>query len=71
MQDMPDYSQIIRFAQTTEGRRLIAMLQTIDSSTLNTALSNAKAGNAEAAKDALADVLNTPEAQALLKKMGW
>ena len=70
MQNMPDFSDIMRLAQSPEGRKLIAMLQSADTNVLNTALSSAQAGDYNTAKEALSDILSTPEAQALLNKMG-
>lgn len=70
MQNIPDFSEIMRLAQTPEGRRLITLLQNTDSTLLNSALSNAKSGNMDAARDALSGILGTAEAQALLKQLG-
>ena len=70
MQNMPDFSDIMRLAQSPEGRKLIAMLQSADTIVLNTALSSAQAGDYNTAKEALSGILSTPEAQALLNKMG-
>lgn len=70
MQSMPDFSEILKLAQTPQGRRLIAMLQSSDPAALGSALTNAKAGDFEAAKSALSGILEDPEAQALLRSMG-
>lgn len=70
MQNMPDFSEVMRLAQTPEGRQLIAMLQKTDSEALKSALSSAKEGNFDQAKTALSGILGTPEAQALLKQFG-
>ena len=70
MQSMPDFSEMLRIAQTPEGRRLIALLQNADSATLNSALSSAKSGDYGSAKNALSNILSTPEAQELLKQLG-
>lgn len=70
MQNMPDFSDVMRLAQTPEGKKLISMLQNSDSTALNTALSSAQAGDYSSAKNALSAFLNTPEAQALLQALG-
>ena len=70
MQTMPDYSDIIRFAQSQEGRKLLAMLKSADSVALDKAVSAAKEGNFSAAQSALTSVLTDPKAQELLKQLG-
>lgn len=70
MENMPDYSDIIRFAQSPEGRRLIAMLRQTDSGALDRAVGAAKTGDYTGAQSALSGILNTPEARELLKKLG-
>lgn len=70
MQNMPDLSDILRLAQTPEGRKLIAMLQSSDPAALSSALTSAQAGDMEAAKKAMSGFLDNPEAQKLLKQLG-
>lgn len=70
MQTMPDFSELIRIVQTPEGRKLLSLLQSTDSQTLSRAMSSAKSGDYNGAKEALSDILNTPEAQALLNQLG-
>ena len=70
MENIPDHSQLLRLAQSPEGKKLISLLQSADSQSLNTALHHAKAGNLEDAKNALSGILETPEAQALLRQLG-
>lgn len=70
MQNMPDFSEVMRLAQTPEGRQLISLLQNSDSEALRAALSSAKEGNFDQAKNTLSGILSTPEAQALMKQFG-
>lgn len=70
MQSMPDYSDIIRFAQSQEGRKLISMLKNADSTALDKAVSAAKTGDFSGAQAALSSVLTDPKAQELLKQLG-
>ena len=70
MQNLPDMSEIMRLAQTREGRSLIAMLQSADPAALHMAAENAKKGNMDAAKEVLSGLLDTPEGKALLKQLG-
>ena len=70
MENMPDYSAIFRLAQSPEGRKLIAMLQSSDSGALNTAMSNARKGDYEGAKQILTQLLNDPQARELLENLG-
>jgi len=70
MQAMPDLSEILRLAQTPEGQKLIAMVQSADSKALNSALASAGKGDYEGAKAALSGLLESPEAQALLRRLG-
>ena len=70
MQNIPDYSQILQLTQTPEGKKLISMLQSVDTQTLTTAMNHARAGNFDDARQTLSALLSTPEAQDLLKKLG-
>lgn len=70
MNSMPDFSEALRLAQTPEGRKLIAILQSTDGNALSSALSSAKQGDYESAKTALSSLLDSPEAQALLRSLG-
>ena len=70
MQNMPDFSDVMRLLQTPEGQRLLSILQSADSHVISAAISSAKAGDYEAAKKALSGVLSTPEAQALIDQLG-
>lgn len=70
MQNMPDFTDMMRLVQTPEGRKLMAMLQNADANVLHTAMISAKSGDYNAAKETLSGILSTPEAQALLKQLG-
>ena len=63
METMPDYSEIIRFAQSQEGRKLLAMLKSVDGATLDRAVAAAKTGDFYGAQVALSSVLTDPKAQ--------
>ena len=62
--------EAMRLAQTPEGQQLIRLLQASQGTDLQDAMRNAAAGDYASAKKALGSVLNHPEAQALLRKLG-
>ena len=62
--------EAMRLAQTAEGQQLIRLLQSSDTETLQTAMRKASAGDYQAAKQALSGILNNPEAQKLLLRLG-
>ena len=70
MQSMPDFSEIIRFAQSQEGRKLLEMLKSADGATLDKAVAAAKTGDFSGAQASLSSVLTDPKAQELLKQLG-
>ena len=70
METMPDYSEIIRFAQSPEGRKLIAMLKSTDGTALDKAVAAAKTGDFSGVQAALSSVLTDPKTQELLKQLG-
>lgn len=70
MQNMPDYAQLMRIAGSPEGQKLLTLLRNADSAALNAAVNNAQNGNLEAARSSLSEILNTPEARALLNQLG-
>lgn len=69
MEQLPDMGELLRLAQTPAGRQLIAMLQKNGGNRLSDAICKAAAGNYQAAKEVLSDMLSTPEAQSLLKEL--
>ena len=60
----------MRLASTPAGQQLIAILQKSGKESINNAVSQAKEGNMEQAKRALAPLLASPEVQKLLKELG-
>lgn len=69
MQPTPDFSQLIRLAQSPAGKQLISLLQGSGGSVLQEAMQKASAGDYAQAKAMLAPLLNNPQAQALLKQL--
>lgn len=69
MQQSPDLSQLKKLAQSSAGQQLISLLQRSGGNTLQEAVIKASAGDYAQAKDILNSLLNTPEAQALLKQL--
>lgn len=57
MQNMPDYSEILRFLQTQEGKQLIAALRRADPAKVNLAADCVKKGDYTGAKQLLSDLL--------------
>ena len=70
MQNMPDFTEVMRLVNTPEGQRLLSMLQHSDSAVLSDALNNFRSGDYEKARDALSDILSTPEVRKLLHQFG-
>lgn len=62
--------EAMRMAQTPAGQQLIQMLRSGNSQELKTAMDRVAAGDYAAAKQALSEILNNPEAQKLLRQMG-
>jgi hypothetical protein len=62
--------EAMRLANTPAGQQLIALLQKSGAASINNAMSQAKDGNMEQAKKALAPILASPEVQKLLKELG-
>lgn len=69
MQQTPDFSQLLKLAQSPAGQQLLSMLQQSGGAELQNAISKASTGDYSDAKKTLSSLLSTPEAQALLKKM--
>lgn len=69
MQQVPDMGELIRLAQTPAGQQLIALLQKQGGSQLHQAITSAAAGDYCKVKTVLSELLSTPEAQALLRKL--
>lgn len=62
--------EIMRLAKSPAGQQLIAMLQQEDSTKLQQAVTQAQAGNIAQAGQTLSNILFSPEAQQLIKKLG-
>ncbi len=60
----------MELAQSDAGQQLYTMLQQQGGGSFQEAMNQAASGNYEQAKKAISGLLATPEAQALLKKMG-
>ena len=69
MQSMPDMSYLLKLANSPAGQQLFALLQKNGGSELQSAVTQASAGNYEQAKNALSNLLSDPQAQALLKQL--
>lgn len=72
MENQSDFNlqKAMAMAGTPAGRQLLALLQKNGGQELQQAMNRAAAGDYEAAKQALSGLLASPEAQALLKKLG-
>ena len=62
-------SYLMKLARSPAGQQLLALIQQNGGSDLQSAVSQASAGNYDQAKQTLSSLLSTPEAQALLKKL--
>lgn len=69
MQPTPDFSQLMKLAQSPAGKQLISMLQNSGGSVLQEAIQKAAAGDYDQAKAMLSPLLNNPKAQALMKQL--
>ena len=69
MERNPDYSQLLRLAQSGAGQRLIQLLRQNGGQALDQALSHAAAGDYAQAKKLLGSLLDDPQAQSLLKSL--
>ena len=69
MQPIPDISALIKLAQSPAGQKLMEILRASETVDLQQAAAAASAGNMEQARDALSGILQSPEAQELLKQL--
>lgn len=67
--NMSDLKDLMRLAQTPAGQQLIALLRQQGGDRLSAAITQAAAGNYTQAKTLLSPLLETPEAQALVKSL--
>lgn len=70
MQNMPDYAQLMRLAQSPEGQKLLNALRNADGAALSSAMNMAKNGDLRGAQNILAPLLDTPELWSLLEHSG-
>lgn len=70
MDQKPDLNRLVQLAQTDAGQQLLAILSRSDSGQLSVAMEQASQGNFTAAQKLLSKTLSTPEAQALIRKLG-
>lgn len=61
---------IMRFARSTEGKKLIQSLQQKGGDELQQAIQRASSGDYSQAKQAIASLLDTPEAKRLIAEFG-
>lgn len=64
-----DRNQLLRLAQSSEGRQLLSLLQKNGGAELQNAISRASGGDYDGAKTILSSLLATPDAQELLKRL--
>jgi len=69
MDKKPDYTQLLRLAQSPEGQKLWKLMQQSGGDNLNKAMSAASNGDMQQAKDLLSSLLQSPETEKLLKKL--
>lgn len=69
MEQTPNMSELWRIAQSPAGQQLLTLLQRSGGSSLQNAVSKASAGDYAEAKDLLSSLLDSPEAQQLLKQL--
>lgn len=60
----------MRFAKSESGKQLLAMLQQTQGEKLEAIMAQAAAGNYNAAKESLAQILQDPKAKSLLDQIG-
>ena len=70
MDQKPDLNRLVQLAQTDAGQQLLAILRRGGGSQLSAAMEQASQGNYAAAQELLSKSLSTPEAQALIRKLG-
>jgi hypothetical protein len=69
MEPMPDLAALMKIAQSPAGQKLLSMLQSSNGPQLLHIASTAAAGNLEEAKQKICSLLNSKEAQELLKQL--
>lgn len=69
MQQTPDYSHLLKLAQSSTGQQLMALLQKSGASALSSAAAKASSGDYTQAQALLDQLLQDPQARALLKQL--
>ena len=69
MQPMPDMAELLKIAQSPAGQKLLTMLRSVNGAELSSITSAVTSGNLEGAKQQLSGILNSKEAQELLKQL--
>lgn len=62
--------EAMRLAQSDAGKQLLSLLQKTQGDKLQEAMDQAAAGDYEQVKKTMSSLLSSPEAQALVKKLG-
>ena len=62
--------EAMRLAQSDAGKQLLSLLQNTQADQLQAAMDQAAAGDYEQVKKTMSSLLASPEAQALVKKLG-
>lgn len=65
-----ELAEAMRLARSPAGKQLLELLRKSDSAQLQNALEKASAGDFSQAKDAINAFLSTPDAKALLERLG-
>ena len=65
-----DYAELLKLAQSPAGQQLIVALKQQQGQNLSIAMARAAMGDYEMARQTITDFLSTPEAKALLEKLG-
>ncbi len=68
--DPKSMQEAMRLASTPAGQQLIRHLQQSDGSSMQQAMNRAAAGDYEAAKKLLSQMLSSPEAKKLMEQLG-
>ena len=62
--------EAMKLAKTDAGKQLIAFLQQQNANEIQNAMTQASAGNMDAAKQTLSKILQNPQAREMLEKLG-
>ena len=62
--------EALKFANSSAGQQLLALLQKTDADTLRKSIDQVKSGNMDAAKASLSQFLTSPEVKDLINQLG-